>query len=146
MANVHAMEQTKVINGNFAKLYHQGEWLSNVKGVEATVEINYEEIPRSGTRRTGHKATAITMNGSITAYYVTKDLKEAIGTIMSDDSSAFVTELHVRHEDPENPDAQEWYVLEGVQFETIPLVSAEVGSIVEEEYQFLFDNYKIIES
>lgn len=136
------LEQTKVINGNFGKLYHEGVHLNNVTNIEATVDINYEEIKRSGTRHTGHKAMDIVMTGTIGAYTVSYEFIKRIGQITDDSQGAFVTELHFRLEDPENSETGEFVRLKGVQFQNIPLANTEVGSVVEHELQFTFDGYE----
>lgn len=136
------LPQTEVINGNFGKVYHEGDHLTNVTNVEATVEINYEEVPRSGTRQTGQKAMNYVSAGTIGAYTVTYDFIKKIGQVTDDTKGAFVTELLVRLEDPENTNTNEFIRLKGVQFQTIPLVNFEVGSIVEHELQFSFDGYE----
>lgn len=138
------LEQTKVLNGTFGKLYHEGEHMNNVTNIEATIDINYEDVNRSGTRRVGHKPMNINMTGTIGAYVVTYDFIKRIGEIKDDTKGAFVTELLFRHEDPENTDVNQFVRLTGVQFLNIPLVNAEVDSIVEHELQFVFDDYEFM--
>lgn len=136
------LDATRVINGSYGKLYHDGEWLTNVTGVELNIDINYEEVPRAGTRVLGHKATTITMTGTIQSFKVTRRLVDAISQILDDGQGAFVTELLVNIDDPENPDMRGFIRLKGVQFTNIPLMSFEHGSLVEEELQFVFTGYE----
>lgn len=136
------LDATRVINGSYGKLYHDGEWLTNVTGVELNIDINYEEVPRAGTRVLGHKATTITMTGTIQSFKVTRRLVDAISQILDDRQGAFVTELLVNIDDPENPDMRGFIRLKGVQFTNIPLMSFEHGSLVEEELQFVFTGYE----
>ena len=49
------LDSTKVINGAFCKVYHNGKWLTNANGLELQVEVNYEDVPRAGTRKLGKK-------------------------------------------------------------------------------------------
>lgn len=137
-----AMDSTKVISGTYGKLYHDGEWLTNVFGVEANVDINYEEVKRSGTRKVGHKAMSINLSGTIKAYKVTRTFEKAVAQIMDDRKGAFVTELIVQLDDPENQEMAEFIRLKGVQFENIPLMNYEHGTQVEEELNFLFEDYE----
>lgn len=136
------LDSTKVLNGAFGKLHHEGEWMTNVTGIELNVDINYEEIARAGTRVLGHKATTITMSGTISSYKVTRKFVDAIGQILNDKKGAFVTELLAEMADPENPEMSGFYRIKGVQFNTIPLLSYEHGSIAEEELQFVFTGYE----
>lgn len=128
--------------GHFGKLYHEGEWLTNVTGVELNVDINYEEVARAGTRVMGHKAGTITMNGTIASHKVTRRFVDAISQILDDKRGAFVTELLVELDDPENTEMQGFYRIKGVQFNTIPILNYEHGSIVEEELQFVFTGFE----
>ena len=137
-----AMESTKVISGTYGKLYHDGEWLSNVFGVEVNVDINYEEVKRSGTRKVGHKAMSINLSGTLKSYKVTREFEKAIAQIMDDRKGAFFTELIVQLDDPENPEMAEFVRLKGVQFENIPLMNFEHGTMVEDELNFLFEDYE----
>ncbi|QIG62529.1 tail tube protein [Sporosarcina phage Lietuvens] len=136
------MDATRTLNGAFGKLYHEGEWLTNVTGVELNIDINYEEVARAGTRVMGHKATTITMDGTIQSHKVTRKFVDAISQILDDSKGAFVTELITEIDDPENPEMKGKYRIKGVQFNTIPLLSYEHGSLVEEELQFVFTGYE----
>lgn len=136
------LDATRTIMGHYGKLYHEGEWLMNVTAVELNIDINYEEVPRAGTRVMGHKAGTITMNGTIQSQKINRRFVDAISQILDDKKGAFVTELMTELDDPENPDMKGFYRVKGVQFNTIPILSYEHGSIVEEELQFVFTGYE----
>lgn len=138
------MDSSKTLNGAFGTLYHEGEWLTNVTGVEISSEINYEEIMRAGTRKVGHKPTTVTSSGTISSYKLTHNFVKLIAQIMDDKKGAFVTELTTQISDPDNPEAGGFIRLKGVQFNTIPILSYEHGSIVEEELQFVFDDFEFL--
>ncbi|MGN7387723.1 phage tail tube protein [Sporosarcina sp. SAFN-015] len=136
------LDATRTLMGTFGKLHHEGEWLTNVTGIELNADINYEEVPRAGTRVLGHKAGTIVMEGTIQSYKVTPKFVDAISQILDDKKGAFVTELMAEMDDPENPDMKGFYRVKGVQFKNIPILSFEHGSIVEEELQFVFTGYE----
>ncbi|WP_029100217.1 phage tail tube protein [Brevibacillus thermoruber] len=140
-----ALDATRVINGSFGEVWMDGRWLTNFRRAEATVEINKEEIQRSGTRWVGHKVTSLTGTGTISGYKVTTDLIEAIGQIADDRRGAFVTELILKLDDPESFGAYR-VRLKGVQFDNIPLINFEAGSIVEEELPFTFSGYEFLDT
>ncbi|NYV67560.1 phage tail tube protein [Bacillus sp. Gen3] len=139
------LDATKTINGTFCTMYHEGQWLTNVTSAEATVEINKEEIPRAGTRWIGHKQTSLTGSGSMTGYKITNELAKRIGQIADDTQAAFVTELIMKIDDPENNDGKTRIRLKGVQFDSIPLLNYEVNSIIEEETPFTFSGYEYLD-
>lgn len=139
-----ALDATKTLNGSFGKMFHDGEWLTNVTQAEATGEINKEEVLRAGTRTVGHKVTTITYSGSMTGYKITNDFVKKIAQVADDSKGAFITELVMKLDDPENHDGKTWVRLKGVQFDSIPILSYEVGSIVNEETPFTFSGFEYL--
>lgn len=141
-----AMDSTKVLNGTFGKLIHDGTWMTNVTSCEASVEINKEEINRAGTRWVGHKVTSISGSGTFSGYRLTSDLVKKIGQISNDGQGAFVTELIMAVSDPEAGEEGKTKVrLKNVQFDSIPLLSFEVGTIIEQETPFTFSGYEFLQ-
>lgn len=139
------MKSTSVINGSFGKVYVDGQWLMHVYGIEASGEVNYEEVKRSGTRSVGHKAGSVSYSGTIQSYHVSNEFTNKIRQISDDSMGAYFTELIVALEDPENPQlGREKIRLKGVQFTNIPVISFEHGSMVEQELQFVFEGFEII--
>jgi hypothetical protein len=139
------LDATKTINGSFGKMFHDGEWLTNVTQAEATVEISKEEIMRSGTRWVGHKVVSLSGSGTMTGYRITSDLVKKIAQVADDASAPFVTELIMKIDDPENHEGKEYVRLKGVQFDSIPLLSYEAGSIVTEETPFTFSGFEYLD-
>lgn len=139
------LDSSKTINGSFGKMFHDGEWLTNITQAEATIEINKEEINRAGTRWVGHKVTSLTGSGSMTGYRITSDLVRKIAQVSDDNQGSFVTELIMKIDDPENNEGKTRVRLKGVQFDSIPLLSYEVTSIVEEETPFTFSHFEYLD-
>jgi osmotically-inducible protein OsmY len=139
------LDATRIMNGTFGSVIDaNGSWLTNMKSAEATVEISKEEVKRAGTRWAAHKVTGLKGSGSMTGYRVTTDFIEAVGQIANDSKGAFVTELRMKLDDPEAFGAMS-VRLKGVQFDKIPLMKYEIGSIVEEELPFTFTDYELMD-
>lgn len=139
------MKSTDAVSGTFGKLIHNGEWLTNVYGVEVSGDINYEDVKRSGTRSRGKKAIDYEFTGTIKSYKLSNAFIKQIARITDDKQGAFVTELIVSVEDPENPAvAAEKIRIKGVQFTNIPVINFEQGSLVEEELQFVCEGFEYI--
>lgn len=138
------LDSTRVINGTYGYVYHDGTWLTNIKSAEANVEITKEEIKRAGTRWTAHKVTGLSGTGTISGYKVTSEFVERIGKISDDSQGTFITELILKLEDPESYGAYR-VRLKGVTFDKIPLMHFEVGAIVEEELPFNFTGYELLD-
>jgi len=140
-----AMKSTEALSGTFGKLYENGEWLMNVYGVELGGEINYEDVRRSGTRAKGKKAMDYDLTGTIQSYHVNNNFIKRIAQILDDKQSAFVTELIVEIDDPENPVmGAEKIRVKNVQFTNLPILSYEHGSLVEQELQFVYEGFEYI--
>jgi hypothetical protein len=140
-----ALDSSRVINGQYGEVWQDGKWLTNVTKAEATVEINKEEITRSGTRWIGHKVTSLKGSGTISGYKVTSDFIKLIGAVASDRGKPYVTELILKLDDPEAFGAER-VRLKSVQFDQIPLGMFEVGSLVEEELPFTFSGYDLLDA
>lgn len=138
-------DATKLASGNFGTIMHDGEFLTNVKKVEAKVEVGKQEVPVAGTRKIGHKTTSTKGTGSIGMYKVSSKFAIAISQIMDDSAPPFVTELIYKLDDPE-ADGIDRIRLKGVQFDNIPLANSEVGSLVEEELNFTFDDFEYLDA
>lgn len=140
------LDAKRVISGNYGQLFDQdGDWLSNVTSVEANIEIGMEEIKLAGTRWLGNKTTTLKGSGSINGYLVTSEWIEKMAQVTDDVSSPYVTELIVKIDDPEAFGAYR-VRLKNVTFDRIPVVNYEVGSIVEQEYTFVFSGYEILDA
>lgn len=140
-----ALDTRTILNGSFCKLYHEGEWLANVTKFEASLKINKEEVKRAGTRSTGHKTTSFQGEGSFTSYKVSNKLVKLLSQITDDAAPPFLTELLVETNDPESPDTKTFLRLKNVQFDNIPLLSYELDKLVEEEFQFTFEDHEFVE-
>ena len=139
-----ALDATRTINGSYGEVWHDGVWLTNVQSAEATVEIDKEEIKRSGTRWVGHKVTSLTGSGTISGYKITSDFIQLIGSVATDKGKPYVTSIILKLADPEAYGAER-VMLKGVQFDQIPLGKFEVGSLVEEEFPFTFSGYDLLD-
>ena len=138
------LDPSKVMSGRFGKLYHDGEWLTNVQSASAQGEVSKEEILRAGTRSVGHKVMSITWSGSMSGYKVTSKLAKLIAQVKDNTKGGFVTELVFKLDDPEALSERVWVRLKGVQFDTIPILNYEVGSMVTEEVNFTFSDFEYL--
>lgn len=136
-----AMDAKRVIDGAFGFLYDEdGNWLANVTSVEANIEVGMEEIRLAGTRWLGNKTTTLKGSGSIGGYFISSELRSKIAEVTKDGGEPFVTELVAKLEDPQSYGTYR-VRLKNVVFDNIPVINYEVGSLVEEEYTFVFSGY-----
>ena len=138
------MKATQAMNGQFGKLFHDGVWMTNITSAQASVEIGKEEIKIAGSRWIGHKQVSLTGSGTMTGYKITNDLAKKIGNVFYARNKSFVTELVMKIDDVDNPKGKVWIRLMGVQFDVIPLLNYEHGSIVTEETPFTFYGFQYL--
>lgn len=137
-----ALAPQSVFRGTDCELYMEGEWLTNVTTVEASVEINQAELNLTGHWWTVYRNMGLAGSGSMTGVFVNTELLEKIGTITQ--GKEFRTELVIKNT---NPDVDKTYRvrLQNVVFTTIPLGSFTAGEIVEQEFSFTFSGYELMD-
>jgi len=135
------LDTKKIVNGNFCKVYHNGDWLMDVKAADLSLNIDKEEVPRAGTRAKGYKTTGFGGEGTMTSYMTSHRFIDLITQITDDVSSPYFTELLFEVNDPEAIEAKTFISITDVQFDNAPILSFEVGSLTEREYQFTFSGY-----
>ncbi|MEW9697943.1 phage tail tube protein [Paenibacillus sp. SI8] len=140
-----ALDSTRTIKGEFGTVWKDGQWLTNFYQAEATADISYEKIKRSGTRAVGNKAGTIEYSGSITGYKITSELARSVAQITDDTKGAFVCELILKLADPEAY-GHERVRLKGVQFTKIDIMKFEHGSVVEQEWPYVFDGFEWLDA
>ncbi len=139
------LESSRVIKGEFGSVWKDGQWLTNFHTAEASAEITYEEIKRSGTRAIGNKAGTIKYSGTISGYKITSELAQSVAQITDDKQGSFVCDLILKLADPEAY-GHERVRLKGVQFTKIEIMKFEHGAVVEQEWPFVFDGFEYLDA
>jgi hypothetical protein len=139
-----ALDASRTINGDYGEVWMDGQWIMNAQKFEATGDIEKEDVKRSGTRVTGQKVTGVKYSGTLTNYKVTSQFIKLVGQVGTDRGKPFVTELIGKLDDPEAYGAER-IRFKGVQFDKIPLMSFEVGNLVQEELPFTFSGFDLLD-
>lgn len=126
----------EVINGSYGEIYLDGILLASFNECEVRDEKEYAEIRIPGTRRVKHKLMSIKGSGTIRGYRVMTDIAEL--NIIKDDQSDYVATLEFYLKDPENYGAKKCRI-SGVKFTRNDLFKFKAGEVVEEEWEFVFD-------
>lgn len=127
--------------GSYGRVFANGvEWLA-VSKFSAALEPAYEDFKISGSLKTGKKYAGYETSGSLVCY------KKAGPSPFRFTDFQYSTKKNPRIEDLiyKLDDPQEGivaYRFKNVQFGSIPIIDAEVGSLVEDEYEFTFDSYE----
>lgn len=130
---MEGIDESRVINGVFGRIELDGEWMSSFTACSIKEEYEYADIKLPGTRYAKHKLTGIKVDGSLTGYEVTSQLKQAL---LEDPTRTFTIVTNL--EDPESYGAERVKASK-VKFTSNPLVNFKVGDVVEDEWPFVVD-------
>lgn len=134
-----------VVNGSFVKVYYEGEFMTDFINLEVAEEYSYEDVSRAGSRRAGKKLVSVEGTGTVGGYKTSKRFTRLIAQNSDDSKGSFITELLFEICDPETAEANGFYRIKGVQFENNPIISSEVGSLVEDELNFTHQGVEEVE-
>lgn len=127
--------------GSYGKLYANGvEWLG-ISKFKADLEPQYEDFKMSGSLKTGKKFAGYETSGSFTCYK--KAGPNPIRFTDFQDSTKKpprIEDLLYILDDPQEGIVA--YRFNDVQFGSVPIIDAEVGSLVEDEFEIFFDTYE----
>lgn len=143
MAKTVALRGDEVLTGSYGYVQHEGEYLTNVKDVEAKVEIEKADFKVIGDLWAKYKVTGFTGSGTLTLFKTDYKFTKKIAEV-ANGGKAFVTELVVQLDDPSVIGAKDKVRLKNVQFDTIPLAKFSVNELIEEEFNFTFEGFEIV--
>lgn len=138
-----SIDASRVINGTYGYVYLNGEWLGNVYGIEATITINTENLRLCGDTWEKHKVISKSGKGTIRAYKVTSKFVQILAQYESNKTPVF--ELIIKLDDPEA------YGYERVRLKNVkftgdqPVVNFRAGELVEEEREFTFEGWELLD-
>lgn len=137
-------EPKRVMNGIHGYVWLNGSLVSECKGIEAAVEFETEEVSQSGELQPGEKVTKRSGTGKLTLHKVTSRMMNALSDDMKSNRQTEFTIISLL----DDPDAygSERVVLKGVTFSKLPLVGWEHNKLLEEELDFKFRDWDIIDS
>lgn len=131
----------QVINGTHGELWVEGEQFSEVKGFEAKVEIEKEDIKKAGRLATGSKMKGFKCTGTVTIHKVDSAMiKKLSDSIKKGINPAF--KLLSSLADPASMGAER-IVIKDAKFDNIILANWKVDEIGEQEYPFTFTDWEL---
>lgn len=132
------------INGSFGTLFDQdGNRITEIQSVDASVRINRRDIMRAGTRQMTYKPMTVMGEGTLRLIKVTSLFDQIVTEMMrSERQLQRILNLRVRLDDPEALGIEE-YRLTDVKLWDVPL-GFNVNDIIEQSVSFTFENYEPI--
>lgn len=131
-------DEEQVINGSFGELWLNGVLVAEVKGFEAKIEIEKEDIKKAGSLSTHSKMKGYKGTGTITLHKVDSMMIAALASIETGIVPRFVVLSALS--DPASM-GSERIALNDVKFDNIILANWKVGEIGEQEYPFTFSKF-----
>lgn len=129
---------TAIINGLVQDMFY-------VKNVEANIDKDKAEVKTMGCLATRHKTIGWSGTGSMTMHYVTSFYRELLNLYTKTGIDTYFT-LTLTNEDPTSDTGRQTVVLYNVNLDGGALFKADAeGDILEEDVDFTFDNFDIIE-
>lgn len=130
-----------IINGLYGSIYDEnGQEQQGTQEFEAKVDLDKEAVVMAGKFLKGHKVMGGEGKGKVTLHHIDTRLQKKI----ADDPTAkfnYVGKLA----DP-TAKGEEAVLLEGVSFDSIPILNFKVGELGEIEVDFTFEDYRYLDT
>ena len=127
--------------GTWGKVWVDGDLLSEATAFRAEVTISYEDLIRVQNLMTGHKMTALAVEGEITLHKVDSYVMKKIAAEIKTGRVPDIT-IESSWNDP-NGKGEQRIAVKHVKFEKVTLMDWEAGNIGEESYSFTFSDFEI---
>lgn len=134
------MKANQVINGTYGEAWVDGDYMSDVTGVEAVIEIDYEDVNVPRKLSTGKKMIGWEGSGSLTFNKTTSRFIKLLGDNLREGKQTTV-DIITKVDDPDAIGAER-IALKNVVFEDITLANWEAKAIGEDEAPFFFDDWQ----
>ena len=137
------LDPNKVINGTFGEVWLDGDFMQEVFGLEAKVELQKEEIPLVGSVATHHKYMGYNGTGTIRFHKVSSRIGQKIGeSIKRGVNPSF--EILSSLDDPAAYGAER-ILIKGVTFDDLTLANWEAKAKGEIEAPFTFTDWEYLD-
>lgn len=137
------IDPSKIISGTFGECWLDGRQLTSVKGLEAKVELEKEEVKVCGQLMVGQKLIGASGNGSVTLFKVSSLFGEYIEGMLNE-GKAFKFTIVSKLNDPDSYGAER-IALYGCMFDDLTLADWEAGKMGEIEVPFTFEGFKYLD-
>lgn len=136
-----AYEANEAINGLYGFVYDEnGTELQSTQSFETTLEYEKEEIKQAGKFLSSHKVMGGAGSGTLTILKLDSRLQKKV----AENPTAKYNYIG-KLADP-TAKGEEAVMYKGLSFDSTQLTKYELGSLVEEEFPFTFDDWSYINS
>ena len=129
-----------VINGSYGEAWLDGDYLAEIKGLEARLAIEYEDIDRPRKLGKGKKMIGYEGTGSLKLHKVTSRFIKLLSDNLKQGKQTSFTVIS-KLDDPDALGAER-IMLKNVTLEELTLANWEAKTTGEEEIPFSFDDWE----
>lgn len=130
----------QVINGSWGEAWLDGDYLAEIKGLEARIAIEYEDIDRPRRLGKGKKMIGFEGTGSLKLHKVTSRFIKLLSDNLKQGKQTSFTVIS-KLDDPDALGAER-IMLKNVTLEELTLANWEAKTNGEEEIPFSFDDWE----
>lgn len=139
-----------VVNGKEGSVYANidGRLINmlEIKKLEAKVEKEKTDIPVLGFRGMQTKAKGYKGTGSVTAYYVSSEMRKLMLKYMNEGIDTYFV-IIVTNEDPNTSIGKQQVMLQNVNIDSVLLAKVDIDADnLEEDFDFTFDSAIMLDS
>lgn len=134
------MKAKQVVNGSWGEAWVNSDYMAEVTGVEAVIEMDYEDINQPRKLSTGKKLLGWEGSGTLNFNKVTSRFIKLIGDNLKTGKQT-ETDIITKLDDPDALGAER-IVLKNVVFEDLTLANWEAKATGEEDTSFFFDDWE----
>lgn len=137
------LDAKRIINGTYGMCYINGEEVSEITGLKASIALSYEDVPIAGKLGGGKKLSGMTRNGSLTMHKINSRMAKLI----ADDIKKGVTTEFTIVSKLDSPDSYgaERVVLYGVKFSELLLADWTTNQNGTISQPFTFDDFDYLD-
>lgn len=133
----------QVINGSWGEAWLDGDYLAEIKGLEAKIAIEYEDIDRPRRLGKGKKMIGFEGTGTLKLHKVTSRFIKLLSDNLKQGKQTSFTVIS-KLDDPDALGAER-IMLKNVTLEELTLANWEAKTNGEEEIPFSFDDWEPID-
>jgi hypothetical protein len=137
------MDTSQLLSGNSGDVWYNGNLLSTVSAIKATVKGDYLTTNFIGTRRTFNIYSSWSGSGTLT-------MDKIDSTILSDVAAAYqsgiMPDIKIITSLTNAAGQTEKVSISGVQFDQFDIVNIESKKLIEDSLSFTFDDYQILDT
>lgn len=136
-------QDNQIMNGSYGEAWANGDYLAEVKGLEASLDIEYEDVNRPRKLGVGKKMIGYEGEGTLTFHKVSSRFIKLLSDDLKAGKQTSITVIS-KLDDPDAKGAER-IALKNCTFGDLNLANWEAKEIGEDEISFSFDSWELLD-